>query len=304
MLRHDDLPALCDEFKRVCYERGAEDNLTAVIVSVGTPIFARDRNTDLQKTISPEASATAAVAAAETEVGAETVENFLPPSRTAFPAGPASAAMIPEPAIENRLNVAAAPPSRSGIERTMTRLFLLVLFFGVVAAAFYAGRKYKGQIPYVDQSSAPVAEASPTPVVGDDPMLKFERARREVDNDPNTWLNTQLKSELTRQSISQPLDSTEAEFLYLYGRASLLAGNNEEATKAFDAAITRANLSSPQANATLKKEAALGLAAVALKSDKDRASVQARFDEIMRPAPSPASSSPSSSPSLSPSLSP
>lgn len=302
MLQHDNLPALCDELKRVCYDRGAEDNLTAVIVSVGTPISASDRNVDLQKTISPEASAGAAVAVAEVEAGAATVETLLPPSRTAFPADPAtaSARLAEQPAIESRLNVAAVPPSRSGVERTMTRLFLLVLFFGVIAAAFYAGRKYKGQIPYVDPSTASVADASPTPVVGDDPMLKFERARREVDNDPNTWLNTQLKSELARQSIAQPLDSTDGEFLYLYGRASLLAGNNEEALKAFDAAITRANLSSPQANATLKKEATLGLAAIALKSDKDRASAQARFDEIMRPVPSPASSSPSSSPSLSP----
>jgi len=206
-----------------------------------------------------------------------------------------------QPAIENRLNVAATPTQRSGVERTMTRLFLLVLFFGVIAAAFYAGRKYKGQIPYVDQSSTTaVADASPTPTVGDDPMLKFERARREVDNDPNAWLNTQLKSELARQSLAQPLDSTDGEFLYLYGRASLLAGNNDEATKAFDAAITRANLASPQANATLKKEATLGLAAVALKSDKDRASAQTRFDEIMRPLPSPASSPSLSSPSVTP----
>jgi tetratricopeptide (TPR) repeat protein len=184
----------------------------------------------------------------------------------------------------------------------MTRLFLLVLFFGVLAAAFYAGRKYKGQIPYVDQSAPPAAEASPSPTVGDDPMLKFERARREVDNDPSTWLNTQLKNELARQAIAQPLESNDGEFLYLYGRASLLTGNNDEAARAFDAAIARANLASPQANATLKKEATLGLAAIALKSDKDRAAAQSRFDEIMRPLPSPASTSPS--PSSSPSLTP
>jgi len=295
LLTHDDLPALCDELKRICYQRGAEDNLTAVIVSVGDPIPARERNNDLQKTISPED--------AVQEPGAQTVETLLPASRTAFPANPALAAapLAAQPAIENRLNVAATPAPRSGIERTMTRLFLLVLFFGVIAAAFYAGRKYKGQIPYVDQSSTTaVADASPTPTVGDDPMLKFERARREVDNDPSAWLNTQLKSELARQSLAQPLDSTDGEFLYLYGRASLLAGNNDEATKAFDAAITRANLASPQANATLKKEATLGLAAVALKSDKDRASAQTRFDEIMRPLPSPASSPSSSSPSVTP----
>jgi hypothetical protein len=102
-------------------------------------------------------------------------------------------------------------------------------------------------------------------------------------------LATQLKNELSRQGIQNPLDSTDGEFLYLYGRSSLLMGNNEEAARAFEAAIARANLSSPQANATLKKEATLGLAAVALKSDKEKPGAQAHFDEMVR--------SPSSSPS-------
>jgi tetratricopeptide (TPR) repeat protein len=188
----------------------------------------------------------------------------------------------------------------------MTRFFLLVLVLAALAAAFYAGRRYKGPIPYLDSNAATVAESSPTPVVGDDPLLKFERSRREVDNDPNAWVATQLKGELARQGIQQPLDSAEGEFLYLYGRASLLTGNYEEALKAFDAAITKANLASPQANATLKKEAALGLAAVALKSDKDRPAAQARLDEVLRAqgsTPAALASSPASlaSPPASPS---
>ena len=176
---------------------------------------------------------------------------------------------------------------------------MFVLVLAVVGAAFYAGRKYKGPIPYVD-SPTPVAEASPTPVVGDDPILKFERSRREVDNSPNAWLATQLKTEMTRQGIQNPLDSTEGEFLYLYGRACLLIGNNDDAARAFERVIAKTNLPSPQADATLKKEATLGLAAVALKSDKDRPAAQARYDETMRPASSPSASPPLASPSLSP----
>jgi len=173
---------------------------------------------------------------------------------------------------------------------------------GALAGAFYAGRRYKGQVPYLDSNAAPVAAPSPTPVVGDDPLLKFERSRREVDNDPNAWLQT----ELTRQTLKQPLESTDGEFLYLYGRAMLLTEHYEEAVRAFDAAITKANLASPQANATLKKEAALGLAAVALKSEKDRPAAQARFDEAMRatPATVPPSTAASMSPLGSPSPSP
>lgn len=316
LITHDDLATLCGELKRVCFERGAEDNLTAVVVRVGAAISAAQRSEDLDKTISPEPVASlgtvppvvAAPNSAPTASGAspDSASSLLPPSRKAFPAAAgvlpvgsnlAAAEAATGKAIENRLDV-AAPRPKSGIERTMGRFFLLVLVIGALAAAFYGGRKYKGSIPYLDQDAPPVAEASPTPVVGDDPMLKFERSRREVDNDPNAWLATHLKAELTRQAIQNPLDSSDAEFLYLYGRASLLTSNNEEAARAFEAAIAKANLVSPQANATLKKEATLGLAAVALKSDKDRPAAQARFDELMK-APS-ATPSPLSSPSLSP----
>jgi tetratricopeptide (TPR) repeat protein len=203
--------------------------------------------------------------------------------------------------------VAAPPHAKSGVEKTMTRFFIFVLVLGALAAAFYGGRRYKGAIPYLEPNAAPVANSSPTPVVGDDPLLKFERSRREVDNDPQAWLATQLALELTRLGVQNPLDAADAEFLYLYGRAKLLTGENDEAARAFEAAIAKASLVSPQANATLKKEATLGLAAVALKSDKDKPAAQARFDEVMRPSPQPSLQSPpglSSSPAVSPSSSP
>lgn len=306
LITHDDLTALCQEFKRICYERGAEDNLTAVVVSVGKPIHADDRVEDLEKTISPEPlplEAVASVTASPVPLGSSvgTAEPFMPASRIAFPGADGAAAdkvSPPEPAprvIENRLNVAAQPPAKSGIERTMKRFFVFVLFLAVLAAAFYAGRRYRGPIPYLEPAATSVA--SPTPVLGDDPILKFERSRREVDNNPGAWLSTQLPSEVVRQQIKAPLESKDAQFLYLYGRASMLTGNNEEAARAFDAAIAKAALASPQENSTLRKEAALGLAAVALKSEKERPAAQIRFDENINPATSPATGTPLSSPS-------
>lgn len=318
LFTYDDLPELCGELKRLCYERGAEDNLTAIVVRVGAPISATERMENLEKTISPDAMPIPVVANAPD--GGQTIPgtssdpagSFLPASRKAFPAAepPATDASLalqesasPSP-IVGRLDLAAPPRSKGGIERTMTRLFLLVLFVGVIAGAFYAGRKYKGPIPYLDQSDPSIAEPSPAlvvaPALGDDPLLKFERSRREVDNDPNAWLATQLKNELSRQGIQNPLDSTDAEFLYLYGRASLLAGNNEEAARAFEAAIARANLVSPQQNATIKKEATFGLAAVALKSEKERPGAQGHFDELIRKPSSSLSPAPSRSPFSSP----
>jgi hypothetical protein len=289
----------------LCYERGAEDNLTAVVVSIGPPLSANDRVEDLEKTIQPETRPVAAIAPAaeaQTVLGSR-LDSLLASSKSpsvdeaasAMPQSNATREARDANVIENRLDL--SPPARSGVERTMTRFFIFVLFLGLVGAAFFAGRKYKGPIPYVDSNTSVVAEASPTPVVGDDPILKFERSRREVDNNPNAWLGTQLKGELSRQQIQNPLDSNEGEFLYLYGRARLLSGANDEAGQAFEKVIAKTTLASPQADATLKKEAALGLAAIALNSDKDKPNAQARFDQTLRPTPAPSASSPLKAPS-------
>ena len=315
LITYNDLATVCGELKRLCYERGAEDNLTAVVVRVGPSISAKERMEDAERTISPE-TIPGVVAANGREVqqtmlgeGSDPAGTLVPPSRKAFPAPDSQATgvesfvsqeMANSNAIEGRLDVAAPRRHRSGIERTMTRLFMFVLFIGVLAVAFYAGRKYKGSTPYLDQGDPSIAEPSrelaAAPATGDDPLLKFERGRREVDNDPNAWLTSQLKNELSRQGIQNPLESTDAEFLYLYGRASLLVGNNEEASGAFEAVLARANLVSPQETATLKKEATLGLAAVALKSEKERPAAQSHFEEMI--------SKPSSSASPSSAISP
>ena len=177
-----------------------------------------------------------------------------------------------------------------------------------VAAAFYGGRKYKGAIPYLDRSQPPIAESSPTPVAAaatpasaDAPLLKFEQALRDVDSDPNGWLTSQLPGDLSRQGLTNPLESQDAGFLYLYGRASLLAGKTEDAVKAFEASIAKADLNPSPANTTIRKEAAFGMAAAALKSDTAKPSALRHLDEAMR---APVQSLPFSSPPVSPIRSP
>jgi serine/threonine protein phosphatase PrpC/tetratricopeptide (TPR) repeat protein len=318
LIVHDDLTTLCVELKQRCFERGAEDNLTAVVVRVGTAISANQRQEDLEKTISPEdavpvASVSEVPPARDKlqdtlETPIEPVAAFVPPSRKAFP-GPSAKEIEQTTSTatsnESQAQVSNASPPRSGVEKTMARFFLFVLFLGALAGAFYAGKRYKGAIPYLDQTADPTAQASPALRVAEDPWLKFEKARREVDLDPNAWLATGAKNELVRQGIQNPLDSTDPEFLYLYGRASLLSGKYEEAAKAFEAAIIKSDLNPSPANVTLRKEASLGLAAVALKSDKDRAAAQAHFDEITRKSSAPSSvASPPTPSSISPSSSP
>jgi PPM family protein phosphatase len=309
LLTHDDLAGVCAELKQRCFERGAEDNLTAVLVCVGTPISAQQRLEDLDKTVQPEAQAVAPQPAYVKQEPLELTmmgtqlsasEDFVPASRKAFPAAGAPEYGATQ-TIQSKPDIAQPSPKKSGVERTMTRFFLFVLFLAAVAGAFYGGRKYKGAIPYLDQNQPSIAESSPTPatpaatpVASDASLLKFEKARRDVDTNPNGWLISQLPKELTQQGLINPLESQDPEFLYLYGRASLLNGKTEEAVKAFDAAIAKADLSPSPANVTVRKEATFGMAAAALKSETARPAALRRFDEATRLPALPFSSPPTS----------
>src|ERR1044072_7235710 len=50
----NNLEEVCNELKRRCYERGAEDNLTVVIVRVGQHVGADERLAEMEPTITPE----------------------------------------------------------------------------------------------------------------------------------------------------------------------------------------------------------------------------------------------------------
>lgn len=292
LLTTDDLTSACEEMKRRCFERGAEDNLTAVVVSVGTPISPLDRAEDAEKTISPDTVAVPAITA--TGEGLEPPV-FVPASRKAFPGDPET-----EPTVETPLNI-PPPHRRTGVERTMTRFFVFVLFIVALAGAFYAGRRYRGSVPYIDpqqNTAAPVASASPASTT-DDLLMSFETARRQVDADPRGWLANTLAGELSKQGIQMPLQSSDPSFLYLYGRASLLTANYEEAARAFEATISKADVNPSQTNATLRNEATLGLAAVALKTETARPAASRTFEEALQKA-NPSSPLPLASPSISP----
>jgi serine/threonine protein phosphatase PrpC len=275
------LEEVCNELKQRCYERGAEDNLTVVIVRVGERLHADERLAEMEPTISPETQTVyrakpngqPAVAATPSE------GSFIPASRIAFPAPASDSAVVQE-----RLNVAdPAIEKRGGSGAAKFIGFLLVL--GLIAAAFYAGARFKERIPFLASKTqqvnpAPVAAATPKP---EEPFVQFERTRRQVDQDPRAWLANDIGKELINSGVQTPLDSPNAEFLYLYGRANLLTGNTEEAVKAFDAAIAKADAAPSPASATIKKEAILGLAALSFRTNRDRWKTLNQYEELTKP---------------------
>jgi len=165
------------------------------------------------------------------------------------------------------------------------KFFGLLLVLVLIAGAFYAGARYKERIPFLASKvqpaqTAPVAVATPQP---EEPFVQFERSRRQVDQDARAWLTTEPQKELVNAGVQNPLDSPHTDFLYLYGRANLLSGNTDEAGKAFDAAIAKADANPSPANATIKREAVLGLAAVSVRTQKDRWKVLNHYEELTKP---------------------
>jgi serine/threonine protein phosphatase PrpC len=284
MVVSNNLDDLCNELKRRCYERGAEDNLTVIAVRVGEHLKAGERLADLEPTISPESTPVYAAQSGNGSALADT--SFMPASRIAFPGPPPSRAAEPAPVTplgSEPLNVADPKATGSGAGRVLIALVVLLL----IAGAFYAGARYKERIPFLASKNVqPAQVAAPTATPApEEPFVQFERARRQVDQDPRAWLNNDIGKELVASGVQNALDSPKPEFLYLYGRANLLTGNTDEAAKAFDAAIAKADNNPSPANATIKREAILGLSMVSVKTQtqKDKWKVLNHYDALTKP---------------------
>ena len=277
LVLNNDLDEVCRELKRRCYDRGAEDNLTVVIVRVGKHVRAEERLAELEPTISPETQSAYAAqnGGQQTAAGAQPNGSYVSGSRIAIPAPAAQAE-----AAHSTLNVAEPRRSGGGISRVLGLLLVLLL----LAGAFYAGARYKERIPFLASKTQqePVVTA-PAPVPTPEPFVQFEKARRQVDQDSRAWLATEPQQEIVRAGVQNALDSPNAEFLYLYGRANLLSGNTEEASKAFDAAISRSDANPTPASATIKKESILGLAVISFRTQRDRWKVLNQYEELTKP---------------------
>jgi protein phosphatase len=248
LLMSEGTPAqLCEEMKRRCYQRGAEDNLTAVIVQVGTPTFERHAIED-ETTASFEMEPTE-VPAVSTAVARANGVQLTPASRIAFPP--------PSPVEQIPAANAVTAKSRGG--RGVFRFLVFVLFIAAAAGAFYARMIYQRQKHAVMTTT----NAQPSP----SPQSTFAGKRSAVDADPQKWINDTVPAQLAKESIPKPADSKDPEFLYLYGRALTETGDHRGASEAFQFAIN--NLRSENSTAlSLDSEIKLADAAATLKLNK------------------------------------
>ncbi|MDT7689746.1 MAG: family protein phosphatase [Acidobacteriota bacterium] len=289
--------AACEEMKRRCYERGAEDNLTAVVVRVGGDRDAHHASdSDDEQTLVRERP--------DMHTARTLPDTPSPLIKRPFDASGAATVATAAPVLEAK----ARPRSNATTDSTKTShsavgssnvsangrksgrgllgFGVMLLVLGSVALAFYVGIMFerKGMSKRIGLAQT-VAKPTPAPttlatVPAESSADRFERLRRAIDLSPATEA-TRMASEAN----GQPLNSEEPEFLYLYGRAMLLTDRQPEAAAAFDRAIQKINENMTPANGELKIDARLAKVAAHLRAHDETAAREAAdaLSEIVRP---------------------
>lgn len=225
---------ICQQMKEICFERGAEDNLTAVIVRIGanqtTQIEDSEENTvastrPLMETphqFEDLPTQDLEIPNAAQFAQAETIENVpqmeIPatqPIENSVTVSSNESVTQTVKAIERDDNYYAPEEKKSGGFFSKLLTFILGLLIG---AALGAGGYYYWL------STQPVTEPQVpqfTKMESKNILFEsFETARRNVDLNPDAYIKSGAKTE-------------DAEGYYLLGRAYLLTGKNEEALQVF-----------------------------------------------------------------------
>ncbi|HJR07267.1 MAG TPA: Stp1/IreP family PP2C-type Ser/Thr phosphatase [Pyrinomonadaceae bacterium] len=290
----DSLDAACAEMKRLCYERGAEDNLTAVVVRVGAQARATTQATaatdEDERTLLTERTTAGRSANANGTRDAT-------PSTTLFQTPLVSAASNSLPdthaaprAANSKLRIdtheAVAAPSlpppparvqteqRSPTGRASRWFGVLLLLMIAAAAAFYGGIRYQqnktAEIAATtanNNTPAAVVASSPTPSSELSIYDTYARQKAAVDSSPGAEAQR-----MAGENGGKPLDSTDAIFLALYGRALLLSGKYADAVEALKRANDRVDAQYPPGRNPIRLDTRMTLAAAALRANNAEAS--------------------------------
>jgi protein phosphatase len=296
------LEEACAEMKRRCFERGAEDNLTAVAVRLGARAGqTADAFNDDEVTIVSEralsqpprapgsttggdsasdysntaaAGATAATGAAVSHLtrpfDAPNSSGALNPTNAAGAAGAGGGAGRSRISGELR---DAEPATAAAAVATAARepgptgraggwLMTLLLLLLVGAAAFYGGLRFQQSR---DAQAAGVVAATTQPNVPASNDPTYDSLRRQVDTAP-----TAEASRMANETSGRTLDANDARFLSLYGRALLLSGKPQDAVNALRLADQKLG-AGPNSHDALSVDTRLALAAAAVRSNDDNA---------------------------------
>jgi len=270
------LDAICQELKRRCYERGAEDNLTAVVVAVhSNSDSVPDDHFDDERTIS------IARQAATMPLGTIDGNGLPAPSapngideQTSAPPLPQSlptSSTIDQNAIAPRQQQSHLPPAQRPAGRSIVAgaawTLLSLLLMAVAAAGGFIFGKHRGESDAKLRTSESAIAATPTPTPTPiDKAALFEQKRREVDRNPQMMLKQMIVA-----SGGKPIDSNDPEELFLFGRALLLTGKPQQASEALKKAAE--NLQDRSGRDPIRVDARLSGAVAALKTGNWQAAI-------------------------------
>lgn len=266
---------ICRKMKEICYQRGAEDNLTAVIVKVtdafaGEPAGRSAGDFDFEEsTVATARASQAAAGFSESSAPPETFQgNYADEEFQTQVLSRSDQISIPADAenqeastgdlknkttSENPLKPRSYSDDRevisykkeSSAAGILGKLIsgLVLLFVGAVlgAAAYYF------LMPKPIEEVPPPVNQAPAENIA---YKSFEDNRRNVDANPAQFINTMQNS------------AQDAEDFYLLGRAYLLTGKNNEARQAFTNAKNLLAISDKVNSKTLANEIAMGLAII------------------------------------------
>jgi len=262
---------ICQRMKEICYERGAEDNLTAVIAKVSDMITGKNNGNVKFVSDSEEATvATARPPLAETWIPADnltetptqplqtpvtedSIEEFEDLTDKILIPPPVETSNSIVPQAESFQNAAVGNveiekdvksykvEEENGFGKILSSLLLVLLGTVVGAGAVYLLSQNQAQpeIPKIVQQQTPNI-----------PYSAFEDNRRNVDRNPEQYI------------FASSGRAESAEEYYLLGRASLLTGKYPEAKKAFEEARNRLAQASEINSKILANEIAMGLAII------------------------------------------
>ena len=230
-----DAADICEYLKNLCYERGAEDNLTAVVVKVGAAAAAAAAAESATQAPTVEAEE-ATIATARSPFDSEATDDALLELETRKLATPTGGASVGNDA-ETEPTFEAAAPKRAVAsadepfpvfreqnapvgEKSVSESFGKVataLGMLVLGSLIGLGIYHFVLAPQPLPQNQPLQEMRSANI----PLSAFEENRRDVDKDPVGYI--------TKFAMS-PQD---AEDYYLLGRAYLLTGDYPKARAAF-----------------------------------------------------------------------
>jgi len=285
LLSNGNPASICERLKELCYSRGAEDNLTAVVVRVaGEPVedraiadeqylaAAADAADEDELTLASSRSAFESTAESDEHTTSESVllddelddqsylmdepDEALADKRPAnineyssssviVPAQTPATVPSPAPRPAPRTGVVTAPEMRS--PGTASKLLSALLFL-LLGGIIGAGAYYY----WIQSQPQPVIE---TPVLTEMksnnlPLTAFEESRRLVDKDPAAYINANAAS------------MREADDYFLMGRAFMLTGDYWGAKRSFIEARNRLATADPNDAKTMANEISMALAII------------------------------------------